>query len=137
MEKQNFNIIIAGSRGFNDYNFMCYGLRKIDTIKCWLDFPIYRRKYNGSIISGTAQGADKLGEQWAQNHGFGVQRFPADWQAFGRRAGIIRNRQMAEHADMCVVFWDGKSKGTLNMIQTARDVGIPVYVFIYPKEVEE
>lgn len=137
MDKQNINIIIAGSRKFNRYAFMCNKMREISLLRNFEDIMIVREYYNISVISGTAQGADTLGEIWAKKHGFGVQRFPADWQTFGRRAGALRNRQMAEHADMCVAFWDGESKGTLNMIQTARDVGIPVYVFIYPKELEE
>lgn len=134
MEKRNFNIIIAGSRGFNYYAFMCNKLREVCFIKDCLERQDVRNSFNVSIISGMAQGADTLGAIWARKHGFDVQRFPADWETFGKRAGVLRNRQMAEHASMCVVFWDGQSKGTLNMIQTARDVGIPVYVFIYPKE---
>lgn len=126
MSKATLRIIIAGSRRFDNYNFMRAKLRRVDI-----------GNYDVTVISGTAKGADRLGEQWAKNHKFNIERYPANWSMYGKTAGIIRNRQMAEHADMCVVFWDGESKGTLNMIQTARDVGIPVYVFIYPKEVEE
>ena len=126
MSKATLRIIIAGSRRFDNYNFMRTKLRRVDI-----------GNYDVTVISGTAKGADRLGEQWAKNYKFNIERYPANWSMYGKTAGIIRNRQMAEHADMCVVFWDGESKGTLNMIQTARDVGIPVYVFIYPKEVEE
>lgn len=63
--------------------------------------------------------------------------FPADWKKYGRSAGPRRNRQMAEYADAAIVFWDGKSRGTQNMIQQMRELGKPVEVIIYPKEVDK
>jgi len=35
---------------------------------------------------------------------------------------------MAEYADALVAFWDGKSKGTKNMIETARKLGLKTEV---------
>ncbi len=127
------NIIIAGSRDFKDYDFMENTLLCNQPTKSYVIQGLPRGEVL-TIISGTATGADRLGEIWADKHNFEVERFPADWERFGKKAGAIRNRQMAEHADLCIVFWDGQSRGTLNMIQTARDVGIPVHVYIYPKE---
>ena len=34
----------------------------------------------------------------------------------GKKAGYLRNVDMAEYADALVAFWDGKSKGTGHMI---------------------
>ena len=84
-----------------------------------------------AVVSGTAEGADKLGEEWAEERQVACKRFPADWNKHGKAAGPIRNSQMADNADMCVVFWDGISKGTKNMIQTALTKGLLVKVVRY------
>lgn len=57
--------------------------------------------------------------------------FPADWDKYGRRAGPIRNREMAEYADALLAYWDGKSRGTKNMIEEARARGLKVSIKIF------
>lgn len=116
-------IIIAGTRTFNDKNLL---FNQMDLII--LKFFLVE---NIKIISGTAEGADKLGEEWAKERNFLCERFPPDWNKHGKAAGPIRNAQMADAADMCVVFWDGKSKGTKNMIETALSKGLLVKVIKY------
>jgi hypothetical protein len=69
------------------------------------------------IVSGGAKGADTLGEQFAQTHNLPCKIFPADWKKYGRAAGPKRNAQMAEYANYGVALWDGKSRGTANMIK--------------------
>lgn len=112
-------IIVAGSRGFNDYALLDRKLTHIlqrltpdDTV----------------IVSGTARGADIMGEHWAEAHGFEVMRFPADWERHGRRAGYIRNEEMLKVATHLVAFWDGQSSGTAHMIDIARKKGLKVVV---------
>ena len=80
------------------------------------------------IISGTAKGADQLGEQWARENSVPVKQFKPDWSQYGKAAGPKRNREMAENADALIALWDGKSKGTKNMIETAEKLGLKVYV---------
>lgn len=80
------------------------------------------------VVSGKARGVDTLGEQWAEEHGKSVKPFPADWSKYHRAAGPIRNRQMAEYADALIAVWDGKSRGTANMIKEARRKKLKVYV---------
>ena len=110
--------IIAGSRTFNDYRYMC---------KC-LNLDCFKNKIS-VVISGTANGADKLGERWAKENNIPIKKFPADWNKYRKAAGIIRNIEMAKHGDILIAFWDGKSKGTNHMINHAREVGLKVYVF--------
>ena len=90
---------------------------------------------NVEIVSGTARGADQLGEQFASNHGYQVRRFPAQWDLYGKSAGPIRNREMAEYASsgqgVLFAFWDGKSKGTKSMIDLAKKCGIEVHIVRY------
>ena len=86
------------------------------------------------VISGTAHGIDTLGEKWAERHGIPVKRFPADWNAHGKSAGPIRNRQMAQYADALIVVIDRTvlSPGSRNMQATMEALKKPVHVFTIP-----
>lgn len=115
-------VIIAGSRNFNDYKLL---LTEMDQL------AIAALKANNcidTILSGTARGADVLGEQWATNKRIPLERYPADWQKHGRAAGMKRNYEMAKNADALIAFWNGKSKGTEHMIAHAREIGLKVHV---------
>jgi len=84
------------------------------------------------VISGCADGGDRLGERWAQSESIPIQRFPAPWKEHGRAAGPIRNRQMLREGlpTHVVAIWNGseKSKGTLDMIRVATQNGVPVSI---------
>ena len=81
------------------------------------------------VVSGTARGADSLGEKYARERGYAVERFPADWQQYGKTAGPVRNRLMADNADALISFWDGHSTGTQNMIMEAKKKGMVVRIY--------
>lgn len=83
------------------------------------------------IVSGGARGADSLGEKFAREHGCKIKRFIPDWDGLGKKAGFVRNWDMAKYADACVVFWDGKSKGTKHMIDLAKKEGLNLRVVEY------
>lgn len=116
-------IIIAGGRGFSDFDLLC---RTCDRYLSRL-----AQDYEITIISGGARGADALGERYARERGLRVARFPADWEAHGRSAGYRRNVTMAENADCLIAFWDGASRGTKHMIDTATARGLKVRVVRY------
>lgn len=100
-------IIVAGSRTFNDY----------ELLKKKLDFYLQNKNVNDiEILEGEAKGADKLGKQYAIEKGIKYTGYPADWNKYGKGAGFKRNREMAQNATHAVIFWDGESKGTKNMI---------------------
>lgn len=63
-------IVVAGSRSFNDYENLKYVLDEITN-----GVP----KEDIEIVSGTARGADKLGEKYGNEMGLKVVRFPANW----------------------------------------------------------
>lgn len=86
------------------------------------------------IVSGAARGVDKYGEEWAYLNNVDVVQFPANWQQYGRRAGFIRNAEMARYADELYAFWDSRSKGTAHMIKVMEDLKKPVTVFRIPDE---
>ena len=117
-----YKVIIAGCRDFNDYELL--------KEKC--DYFLQdEKKEDVVIISGHASGADALGERYAQERGFQLETYPADWKAHGRAAGPIRNAKMASVAHALIAFWDGKSRGTKNMIDTATKRGLKVAVVRY------
>lgn len=117
-----FKVIIAGGREFNDYKLMC---KKVDRILS------NKNTSEIQIISGNARGADKLGEKYAKDNNISLMCFPANWERYGKRAGYIRNEQMANEADALIAFWDGKSKGTKHMIDIARSKGLLIRVIKY------
>lgn len=113
-------VVIAGCRDYTDYQ----------EAKEYIDFCLSRiRKENHIIIvSGGASGADAMGERYADENGLAVERYPADWDQYGKSAGPIRNRQMAQAADYVICFWDGESRGTRSMIDFAEQYGKPVKI---------
>ena len=69
-----------------------------------------------------------MGEQYAAEHGYKVEQFPAEWGVYHKGAGPIRNMKMVQSADAVVAFWDNKSSGTRNIIDCARQENIPYKV---------
>lgn len=116
-----FKVIIAGTRTFKDFA----------TMKRIMDHILMNQAGEIEIVSGTAHGADKLGEMYARTRNYPIKQFPADWFTYGKTAGYLRNKQMAEYADACVVFWDGKSPGTKLMIDLAKEHKLKLRVINY------
>lgn len=110
--------IIAGSRGITVFRVICQAMFSIP----WKPTV---------VLSGTAEGVDRLGERWANMNNIPIEQYPADWGKYGKRAGFRRNWQMAEKADALVAIWDGKSRGTAHMIRVAREKKLQVYVVRY------
>ena len=81
-----------------------------------------------SVVCGGATGVDTLGEEWANNKSLKVEYYYPDWKNHGKAAGMIRNRKMAENAEALIAIWNGSSKGTKNMIETALKLNLLVYV---------
>ena len=121
-----FRIIIAGTRTFDDYAL----LRKT---MCNLFGQVPPSQIE--VISGHClTGADHYGEVFARRNGTQLTLFPADWKKYGKAAGPVRNRQMAEYAapdGYCVIFWDGKSRGSRNMIAEAKKAGVKTVIVMY------
>ena len=113
-------IVIAGCRDYNNY----------EEAEEFIDLCVssFAGKDNIVIVSGGAKGADMLGERYASERGFAIERYNADWKTYGRRAGPMRNKQMAEVSDYVICFWDGESKGTKSMIECAKKSGKTVMV---------
>lgn len=119
-------LIVAGGRDFEDYELLSRKLYKIRKA-VWENFLADDLE----IVSGTARGADKLGERWAKENHVPLKRFPADWDRYGKRAGYLRNEQMAKYASTLLACWNGHSKGTGHMIDLAKKNGLGVMILRY------
>jgi hypothetical protein len=117
-------LIIAGSRTFDNYRLLSHEVKKFIV-------EVIGSKKNLEIVSGEASGADSLGIDFAVEHWIPVQAFPADWEKHGKAAGPIRNEEMAKYANYCIVFWDGKSPGSKNMIENCKKYNLKYKVIIY------
>lgn len=113
--------IIAGSRSITDFTFL------VDAVR---EFDVAKKEYKiTEVVCGGAKGVDKLGALWGARHNIPIRLFPADWDRYGRKAGILRNEEMAEYADAAIILWNGKSSGTKNMIDLAKQYKLVTVVF--------
>ena len=108
-------LIVAGSRAFTDYQLLCQTLAP-------------QRHHITELIHGGARGADQLGFRWALRHHVRSRCFAADWERFGKAAGVRRNHHMAQAGDVLVAFHVHNSPGTAHMIACMRALGKPVVV---------
>ena len=115
-------IIIAGSREYNNYE---------EAAKLIDKFIKDVNSSNVVIVSGGAKGADKIGEEYAARNDLDCVVYKANWGKYGKQAGIIRNGEMAKNADCLLAFWEGESRGTYNMVNTAKKRKLKVRVFNY------
>ncbi|MEK0324671.1 MAG: DUF2493 domain-containing protein [Nitrosopumilus sp.] len=113
-------VIVAGGRDFEDYAML----------RACLEFTL---EPDDEIVSGTAKGADTLGERYAKEYDVPLHKFPAEWERHGKAAGPIRNRQMAEYGDKLVAFLTENklAGGTKDMIIEALKKGLEVHVYRY------
>ena len=125
---EEFKLIVAGGRDFNDFKRLEHYLLTLCTSAQTIN-GLFNK--NVSIVSGMAKGADALAVAFAAKHGVMLYEVPADWNKYGKRAGFIRNSDMASMADGLVAFWDGESRGTKHMIDTMREKNKPVWVIRY------
>lgn len=113
-------LIIAGSRDLNpSYHII---LRKLEEVEWFTKIT--------EVVSGKARGVDRAGEEFARQYEIPVKEFPADWDKYGKAAGPIRNRQMAEYADALLLIWDGRSPGSKNMKKEMERLKKPVHEII-------
>lgn len=124
MDNRQFKVIIAGTRYFNDYSLLKETANRLLADKITAGYSIV-------IVSGGCAGADLLGERYARENGYSIDRYPAEWEKYGRKAGIMRNAVMADNVDALIAYWDGVSRGTKNMIDEARKRGLAVRIKRY------
>lgn len=77
-----------------------------------------------TILEGGAKGVDTLAREFAIEHNIPYEEHPADWEKNGRAAGYIRNAEMVKEADIALIIWDGKSKGTAHTMKMCEKRGV-------------
>ena len=107
-------VAVVGSRTFNDWDLLNQTLS---------DF--HAKHSISKVVSGGARGADSLAEKWANINNIPVVVFPAEWNKYGKRAGMIRNRLIISECEHCIAFWDGVSHGTKNDIDLCQRMNVP------------
>jgi len=110
-------ILVSGSRGWSNKRLVRDALpTKGDVI----------------VIHGGALGADFLASEVAQERGFAEWVFVPDWENLGKKAGTIRNGNMLKRGDPheALVFWDGKSRGTKDMLDRLNRANVHTQLFV-------
>jgi len=104
-------VIVCGSRRWRDRDMIADRLAELPA--------------TSTIVQGGAGGADRIASQEAQKLGLRIEEHSAQWERYGKRAGYLRNKEMAElGADLVIAFWDGRSEGTMHMVDLAEENGI-------------
>ncbi len=103
------NLLIVGSRSITDFDLSLYITSDVDT-----------------VISGGAEGIDRLAEQYADLHHLSKYILRPRYDLYGRAAPLKRNEQMVDMADVVLVIWDGRSKGTQYTLKYAKKKNKPI-----------
>ena len=119
-------ILVTGSRDWTDREAIAEALSEL-TKECL---------HGCVLIHGDAEGADRLAQtivrDWRATFGGGwyIDRYPALWETYGKKAGPIRNAQMLDEGKpgICLAFPLPGSKGTWDMIRKANAAGIEVRI---------
>ena len=111
-------VIIAGSRDIENKQLL---------EKTISDAKIKKGIVITEVVCGLAKGVDILGKIWGETEHIPIKEFPANWNKYGKVAGMIRNNQMAEYADALIAICKNRSKGTMHMINKMKNMNKPVY----------
>lgn len=116
-------LAIVGSREFTDYDYMVRNIKKhIDISKIRV------------IISGGAKGADHLAKRFANDHKIPIIEYLPDWKKYGKKAGMIRNKDIIDNSNYVIAFWNGQSVGTKDSIELAKKNNLPLIIIRYDVE---
>lgn len=104
-------LLIAGSRSIREYDLSLYIPHAVDT-----------------IISGGAEGIDRLAEVYADEHKLSKYVIRPQYARYGRAAPLKRNQEMVDMADAVLVIWDGQSKGSRFTVEYAKKQNKPLFL---------
>jgi hypothetical protein len=137
-KNKEMKVAIIGSRTFQNKNSLFLALNDFRRV-------LRATKHTDitEIVSGGAQGADFLAEEYANESKIKKTIFKADWsdmslpcskktnaqgKEYNALAGFKRNTQIIDYCDQVIAFWDGKSPGTRDSIEKAKAQNKPVKI---------
>lgn len=136
-------LIIAGGRNISIWQFH-NAIKKSKFVQAAL-------KNKAVIISGGASGVDRFAETFAIENSLQNDVYLADWDntdsatvmgglsikkrfdgtEYNKMAGINRNVEMAKNGTHLLLIWDGKSRGSQNMLSEAMLRGLDIEQAIF------
>lgn len=123
VDMDSFKLIVAGGRDFDDYDRMQLVLFSLG--------DYYLKDVAVSFVSGMARGADELGHQFAKEFNVVCDEYPADWDTYGTTTGYMHNKDLSDHADGLVAFFDGQDIQTKQLIELMKSQNKFVHVVTY------
>ncbi|MBE6949486.1 MAG: DUF2493 domain-containing protein [Ruminococcaceae bacterium] len=96
---------------------------------CVTNLQKYLPSETSEIVSGGAKGIDICAREYAHQNNIKVTEFYPEYNRYGKAAPLKRNLQIIDYADIVIVFWDGKSKGTKFVIDNAKKQGKSVVIY--------
>lgn len=125
-------IIVAGGREVS----IADGVRMVELAISESGFAPITELINGGALGIDASARKYWRDRFANKPPeYPLRTIMAQWSKHGKAAGPIRNREMANNADALIAIWDGESRGTKNMIDTANELGLKVYIYRYQGDV--
>ena len=110
---QGIRVAVVGSRNFSSYNF---AKKEFDYIRD--EYQSKNKEFSLIVSGGASSGGDLYAERISAEERIPKRIYKADWDYFGKKAGMYRNPSIVLNADVVIAFWDGKSSGTKNAIET-------------------
>lgn len=110
-------VIVCGGRDYADREKV---FAELDSIR--LSVPLDTLM----IIQGGAKGADALAREWCLQRHVEYVNVPADWEAYGKRAGPLRNLKMVTKYRPHLVLAFPGGRGTADMVKQATGAGVEV-----------
>ena len=93
-----------------------------------IDIASHLKYIPDTIVSGGARGADTYAKEFAIKHNLKLIEFLPDYEKYGRKAPLVRNKLIVENCDCLIAFWDGKSRGTKYTLDYATKLGKPTKI---------
>lgn len=93
-----------------------------------IDIASHLKYIPDTIVSGGAIGADTYAKEFAIKHNLKLIEFLPDYEKYGRKAPLVRNKLIVENCDCLIAFWDGKSRGTKYTLDYATKLGKPTKI---------
>ena len=95
-----------------------------------VDIESYLKYIPDTIVSGGAIGADTYAKEFAIKHNLKLIEFLPDYEKYGRKAPLVRNKLIVEECDCVLAFWDGTSRGTKFTIDYAKEKNKPIKIIL-------